>query len=33
LERGQVVHSGASQRLLADHALLERLVGLRLAEA
>jgi branched-chain amino acid transport system ATP-binding protein len=33
LERGRVVHSGESQRLLADHALLERLVGLRLAEA
>jgi branched-chain amino acid transport system ATP-binding protein len=33
LERGCVVHSGASQALLADHALLERLVGLRLAEA
>src|ERR1700683_4393767 len=30
LERGRVVHSGESQRLLADHALLERLVGLRL---
>jgi branched-chain amino acid transport system ATP-binding protein len=33
LERGRVVHSGESQRLLADHALLERIVGLRLAEA
>jgi branched-chain amino acid transport system ATP-binding protein len=33
LERGRVVHSGESRRLLADHALLERLVGLRLAEA
>jgi branched-chain amino acid transport system ATP-binding protein len=33
LERGRVVHSGQSQLLLADHALLERLVGLRLAEA
>jgi len=33
LERGCVVHSGESQALLADHALLERLVGLRLAEA
>ena len=33
LERGCVVHSGKSQALLADHALLERLVGLRLAEA
>ncbi len=33
LERGRVVHSGESRRLLADHVLLERLVGLRLAEA
>ena len=33
LERGCVVHVGESQRLLGDHALLERLVGLRLAEA
>ena len=33
LERGRVVHSGESQRLLGDHVLLERLVGLRLAEA
>jgi branched-chain amino acid transport system ATP-binding protein len=33
LERGRVVHSGESQRLLADHALLERLVGLPFAEA
>ena len=32
LERGRVVHSGASASLLADHAALDRLVGLRLAE-
>ena len=33
LERGRLVHSGASADLLADHAALDRLVGLRLAEA
>jgi branched-chain amino acid transport system ATP-binding protein len=33
LERGRVIHSGTSPHLLADHAALERLVGLRLAEA
>jgi len=33
LERGRVVHSGPSAKLLADHAALDRLVGLRLAEA
>lgn len=33
LERGRVVYSGASAALLADHAALDRLVGLRLAEA
>jgi branched-chain amino acid transport system ATP-binding protein len=33
LERGRIVHSGPSAKLLADHATLERLVGLRLAEA
>jgi branched-chain amino acid transport system ATP-binding protein len=33
LERGRIVHSGASAVLLADHAALDRLVGLRLAEA
>jgi branched-chain amino acid transport system ATP-binding protein len=33
LERGRVVHSGPSEKLLADHAALDRLVGLRLAEA
>jgi branched-chain amino acid transport system ATP-binding protein len=33
LDRGRAVHSGESRRLLADHALLERIVGLRLAEA
>jgi branched-chain amino acid transport system ATP-binding protein len=33
LERGRVIHSGPSPTLLADHAALERLVGLQLAEA
>jgi len=33
LERGRVVHSGPSAALLADHAALDRLIGLRLAEA
>jgi branched-chain amino acid transport system ATP-binding protein len=33
LERGRLVHSGSSAALLADHAALDRLVGLRLAEA
>jgi branched-chain amino acid transport system ATP-binding protein len=33
LERGRVVHAGPSADLLADHAALDRLVGLRLAEA
>jgi branched-chain amino acid transport system ATP-binding protein len=33
LERGRIVHSGSSAKLLADHAALDRLVGLRLAEA
>ena len=33
IERGQVVHRGPSAELLADHATLDRLVGLRLAEA
>jgi branched-chain amino acid transport system ATP-binding protein len=32
LERGRVVYSGASAELLADHAALDRLIGLRLAE-
>jgi branched-chain amino acid transport system ATP-binding protein len=32
LERGRIVHSGASAALLADHAALDRLIGLRLAE-
>jgi branched-chain amino acid transport system ATP-binding protein len=32
LERGRVVHRGPSAQLLADHAALERLIGLRLAE-
>ena len=33
LERGRVVYNGASASLLADHAALDRLIGLRLAEA
>jgi branched-chain amino acid transport system ATP-binding protein len=33
LERGRIVHSGPSEKLLADHATLDRLIGLRLAEA
>jgi len=33
LERGCVVHSGPSAQLLDDHAALDRLIGLRLAEA
>jgi len=33
IERGRIVHSGGSAQLLADHAALDRLVGLRLAEA
>jgi len=32
LERGRIVHSGPSAQLLADHAALDRLIGLRLAE-
>ncbi len=32
LERGRIVHSGPSANLLADHATLDRLIGLRLAE-
>ena len=32
LERGRIVHRGPSVELLADHAALERLIGLRLAE-
>ncbi len=32
IERGRVVHSGASAQLLTDHATLDRLVGLRLTE-
>jgi branched-chain amino acid transport system ATP-binding protein len=32
LERGQIVHSAPSAELLADHATLDRLIGLRLAE-
>jgi branched-chain amino acid transport system ATP-binding protein len=33
LERGRIVHSGPSAQLLADHAVLDRLIGLKLAEA
>ena len=33
LERGRIVHRGQSAALLADHAALERLIGLKLAEA
>ena len=33
LERGRIVHSGPSAQLLADHATLDRLIGLRLAQA
>ena len=32
IERGCVAYSGASAELLADHATLDRLIGLRLAE-
>ena len=32
LERGRIVHSGPSAALLADHATLDRYIGLRLAE-
>ncbi len=33
VERGRIVHSAASDALLSDHATLDRLIGLRLAEA
>jgi branched-chain amino acid transport system ATP-binding protein len=33
LERGRIVHNGSSADLLADHAALDRLIGLRLADA
>src|ERR1700728_3634534 len=33
LERGRIVHSGPSAALLADHATLDRYIGLRLADA
>jgi branched-chain amino acid transport system ATP-binding protein len=33
LERGRIVHYGPSANLLADQAALDRLIGLRLAEA
>ena len=32
LERGRIAYQGASASLLADHAALDRLIGLRLAE-
>jgi branched-chain amino acid transport system ATP-binding protein len=32
LERGRIVYNGASASLLTDHAALDRLIGLRLAE-
>jgi branched-chain amino acid transport system ATP-binding protein len=32
LERGAIVHRAGSQELLKDHATLDRLIGLRLAE-
>jgi branched-chain amino acid transport system ATP-binding protein len=32
LERGRIVHAGSSAALLADHAALDRFIGLRLAE-
>ena len=32
LERGRIVHHGASAQLLADHAALDRLIGLKLAD-
>ncbi len=32
LERGAIVHRARSRDLLADHATLDRLIGLRLAE-
>jgi len=33
LERGRIVHSGPSAALLADHATLDRYIGLKLADA
>jgi branched-chain amino acid transport system ATP-binding protein len=33
IERGRIIHSGPSAQLLTDHAALDRLIGLRLAEA
>jgi len=33
LERGRIVHAGPSAQLLADHATLDRYIGLTLAEA
>jgi branched-chain amino acid transport system ATP-binding protein len=33
IERGSIVHRAASQALLKDHATLDRLIGLRVAES
>jgi branched-chain amino acid transport system ATP-binding protein len=33
LERGRIVHAGPSGQLLADHATLDRYIGLKLADA
>jgi branched-chain amino acid transport system ATP-binding protein len=33
IERGRIVHQGPSTALLADHAALDRLIGLKLADA
>jgi branched-chain amino acid transport system ATP-binding protein len=33
LERGRIVHRAQSRELLSDPALLERYIGLKLAEA
>ena len=33
VSRGRIVHRGQSAELLADHTVLERLIGLRLADA
>jgi branched-chain amino acid transport system ATP-binding protein len=33
IERGRIIHNGSSAQLLADDEALERLIGLRLAEA
>jgi hypothetical protein len=33
IERGNVVHRAGSAELLKDHATLDRLIGLKVAEA